>query len=36
MAVSQSLKHGGYKGAMGLFHEENERKTAEAQRNCWR
>ncbi|MFZ2609864.1 MAG: ATP-binding cassette domain-containing protein, partial [Raoultella planticola] len=32
MAVSQSLKHGGYKGAMGLFHEENERKTAEAQR----
>jgi D-allose transport system ATP-binding protein len=32
MAVSQSLKRGGYKGAMGLFREGDERKTAEAQR----
>lgn len=32
MAVSQSLKNGGYKGAMGLFREHEERKTAEAQR----
>lgn len=32
MAVSQSLKRGGYKGAMGLFREGDERKTAEEQR----
>ncbi|SQA98147.1 D-allose transporter ATP-binding protein [Cedecea neteri] len=32
MAVSQSLKRGGYKGAMGLFNEVEERKIAEAQR----
>jgi D-allose transport system ATP-binding protein len=32
MAVSQSLKKGGYKGAMGLFRESEEHKTAEAQR----
>ncbi|NIF58275.1 D-allose ABC transporter ATP-binding protein AlsA [Enterobacter sp. Ap-916] len=32
MAVSQSLKRGGYKGAMGLFNEAEERQTAEAQR----
>ncbi|WP_395489742.1 D-allose ABC transporter ATP-binding protein AlsA [Cedecea davisae] len=32
MAISRSLKHGGYKGAMGLFSEAEERKTAEAQR----
>ncbi|EPF1234699.1 D-allose ABC transporter ATP-binding protein AlsA [Enterobacter ludwigii] len=32
MAVSQSLKNGGYKGAMGLFREHEERKTAETQR----
>ena len=32
MAVSRSLKHGGYKGAMGLLGESEERKTAEAQR----
>ena len=29
MAVSQSLKRGGYKGAMGLFREGDERKTAD-------
>ena len=32
MAVSQSLKRGGYKGAMGLFREGDERRTAEEQR----
>ncbi|MGC6013053.1 D-allose ABC transporter ATP-binding protein AlsA [Enterobacter kobei] len=32
MAISQSLKNGGYKGAMGLFREHEERKIAEAQR----
>ena len=32
MAISRSLKDGGYKGAMGLFHEVDEQRTAEAQR----
>jgi D-allose transport system ATP-binding protein len=32
MAVSQSLKKGGYKGAMGLFNEVEERNVAQAQR----
>lgn len=32
MAISRSLKHGGYKGAMGLFAQAEERQTAEAQR----
>ncbi|WPU22764.1 D-allose ABC transporter ATP-binding protein AlsA [Cedecea neteri] len=32
IAVSQSLKRGGYKGAMGLFNEAEERQTAEDQR----
>lgn len=32
MAISRSLKNGGYKGAMGLFRAGEERKAAEAQR----
>ncbi|KAA0663551.1 hypothetical protein E2K61_25080 [Escherichia coli] len=32
MAISRSLKDGGYKGAMGLFHEVDEQRTAENQR----
>lgn len=32
IAISRSLKDGGYKGAMGLFHEVDEQRTAEAQR----
>ena len=32
MAISCSLKDGGYKGAMGLFHEVDEQRTAENQR----
>ncbi|HCL5270796.1 TPA: D-allose ABC transporter ATP-binding protein AlsA [Salmonella enterica] len=32
MAISHSLKNGGYKGAMGLFREGDEQRTAEAQR----
>lgn len=33
IAISNSLKRGGYKGAMGLFNEAEERKIAEAQRD---
>ena len=32
LAISRSLKDGGYKGAMGLFHEVDEQRTAENQR----
>ena len=32
MAIGRSLKSGGFKGAMGLFHEGDEQRTAEAQR----
>jgi hypothetical protein len=36
MAVSQSLKRGGYKGAMGLFREETSVKRRRRSANCWR